>query len=57
MFKVFDTQLKHLEFKIVDMDGNDVEFITDLLWTFALEKIEDNQVLVGEIFSNENETE
>jgi hypothetical protein len=58
-FKVNEVQLKHLEFKIVDIYGNDVEFINDLIWTFTLEKLEDNRGLVGDIqdiFSDENES-
>jgi hypothetical protein len=56
-FKVYANQLKHLEFKIVDIYGNDVEFINDLIWTFTLEKIENNNIIIGNISFNESEQE
>lgn len=52
-FEVTDNQLKNIEFIIVDIYDNPIEFIGDIIWTFSLERIETSKRVIT--FSTENE--
>jgi len=39
-YNVRGSQLQNVEFKIVDIYDNDIEFVNDLIWTFSSEPIE-----------------
>ena len=36
-YNVRGSELKNIEFKIVDIYDNDIEFVNDLIWCFGLE--------------------
>ena len=39
-YRIEGKQLQNVEFKIVDVFDNDVEFVNDLIWTISLERVE-----------------
>jgi hypothetical protein len=40
-FQVTDAMLKNIQFKIVDIFNEEIEFINNLIWTFSLQKVEE----------------